>query len=256
MAPFVCAGAMRGQMPQDAPRRSRCHQSARIFRLFEPDLKPQFAALGVLARKEYELIERGTEIGRANIGAHVVRRFHISDESLDEFGHSPPLRAGNLDRAIERCLDGNPCDCRGNIIGSNGLDVGWRQVDGLAPDGVGDDVEEEFEELRRVHDGERDAGRFDQAFLQRLSTKVGTCLEAAGSDYRKRYVVLHSRGLLGTKEIEDRGFEELEGRHVVEGRRIADIDNHVGADQAFRQPSAGDQVDAGRPGRSRHPVAL
>src|SRR5690606_14721468 len=116
--------------------------------------------------------------GCTSIGAYIEWRLHLDDESLDKFRHPLTLRAGNFDGMVQRRGHGCARNCGSHFDGCNRLYEGRRQADGLAANGVVDDVKQELKELRRLHDCEWDAGRLDHTFLQGLAAKIGTGVEA------------------------------------------------------------------------------
>jgi len=88
----------------------------------------------------------------------------------------------------------------------------------LIAHGAFDDGHEELVELRRMDDGEGNAGGPDQAVLQRLAAKVMAVFQPLRAHDRQRHVVPYACRELGFQQVPYGGTEEMERRLVVEGR--------------------------------------
>src|SRR5690606_8783505 len=85
----------------------------------------------------------------------------------------------------------------------------------------------------------------DQVLLGYLGAEVTPLRQPVGTDDRKREMVPHAGGRLRGKQIAAGRLEELEGRLVLEGGRVCQVDNDLCARQRPGQSLAGDGVDAG-----------
>lgn len=111
-----------------------------------------------------------------------------------------------------------------------------RQADLLADDGRLADAAQKFHELGRVDDRVGNAAVADQLFLGLLGEEIRADRHFFGTDDRQRDVMADARGLFRRSEILTGGREEID-RRFVEGRRVGEIDNDLGAGERFGKPS-------------------
>ena len=151
-----------------------------------------------------------------------------------------------LDRAVQRLLDGDVGQRGGDVIRHDGLHQGGRQPNRLPVGGRLGDAAHELEELRRADDRVGNLGGLDQVFLGHLRAEVTTRKQAIGADNRQRNVMSHAGGRFGGKEVAPRRLEELQDGLVLERRRVRHVDDDLSACKRFSQSLAGEGVDARR----------
>jgi hypothetical protein len=92
--------------------------------------------------------------------------------------------------------------------------------------------------------------------LGHLRAHIAVCGKAVGADDGEREMVPHAGGSLRGKEIAAGRLEEREGRLVLEGGRVCQVDDNLSARKRLGQSLAGDGVDARVRGRRHHLIVL
>ena len=115
-------------------------------------------------------------------------------------------------------------------VGGDRLEVGSGNTDRVAVGGGVGDGPQELEELRGANDGVGLTGRFDELLLRDLGPHVSTVGKPVGTDDGECDVMFDACLHLGLEQVTSGGLEELENRRVLEGRRVGQVDDHLGVD--------------------------
>jgi hypothetical protein len=95
-----------------------------------------------------------------------------------------------------------------------------------------------------VHDRVGEAGVRDQRLLSGLGLEVAPVGHALGPDHRQRDVLAHARRALRTEQVAGRAVWKKSSTATLEGRRVGDVDHHVGAFEHAVESLAGQGVHA------------
>lgn len=109
-----------------------------------------------VARHEVALPHLGAEVVRVRVGDDPARVVPRRQGVPEELVHPEPLGAADLDRAVQRRAHRHPADVLGHLVARHGLEEHRRHPHRVAVRGLVRDPAGELEELRRVHDRERD----------------------------------------------------------------------------------------------------
>ena len=147
------------------------------------------------------VVHLDSEIECLNVCGHLPCIVICAQESSDELVHADRFGARQLDRAVQRFLNGN--------IGQRGSDIvrrDWLHHSGWQSNRVPvacrfGDAPHELKELRRTNDRIRNARSLDQVFLRHLRAEVTTRQQALGADDRQCHVMPHFGGRFRSQEI-------------------------------------------------------
>jgi hypothetical protein len=203
---------------------------------------------GERRRAQRAIVEASAEVARLGIPHDLSRVAGRLQIACDHLAEREPFGARDLDRAVERGADRSVRHGPGHVLGGDGLEAGRRRTHPSAVGAGSSDRAEELEELRRPYDRVGDARLFDEPLLGQLRAEVAAVRRALGADHGECDVMTDGCISLRAREIAARILEEGENRRVLEGRRVRDVHDHLGAGQRLPQTLAGRGVHAG-PGR-------
>ena len=107
-----------------------------------------------------------------------------------------------------------------------------------------DNAADEGKELGRAQDGKGDWRGLDQVLLCDLGPQIAAVGQPVGADDRQGDVMADARRAIGGEQVRPGRLEEGH-RLVVEGGRVGDVHDDLGAGQGVREALAGEGVDAG-----------
>src|SRR5262245_8048351 len=184
------------------------------------------------------------EVAGMNVRSDLACIFPGNQDPLHELVEPKLLRAGNLDRVVQRCPQHDVRQCFHNIIRKDRLDECRRDTNRLpVAAGVGYSAHE-FEELRGPEDRVRNPRRLDQVLLGHLCAEVAALLQSISADDRQRDMKPYSSCHLGGQEIAPGCLEELHDGRVFEGRRVRDVYDDLSVGESLRQSLPGQGVHA------------
>ena len=208
-----------------------------------------------VVRNQRALLQHGTEVGA--LGSATTVRGSPSAVRPSAMNSSNRTRSGppisTMPSAGARWLTSH------TAAATSSAAIGWNRREATErrhhPSPVRDPLHE-LEELRGANDRVRNRGPVDQLLLGDLRPQVAAVGDAVGPDHREGDEVPNAGLGRGREQVGGGGREELHHRVVLEGRRVRDVDQRLGALEHLGEPLAGERVDARSPvtpGRPRDP---
>src|SRR5215469_11406769 len=186
--------------------------------LSEPIFEPSLPELRAVIGNECSLLYLDAVVASVRVHDNLARILVRGQAFPDDVIEMGPFRPCNFNRATDGLAQRHDAYRARHIIGCHRLEKHMWQAYRVALRRKIGDALDEFEELRRAHNGIGDCRSLDQILLSHFCAEVAAFKHALGSHDRQRDMMFQARGRFLGKEIPRSRREETHHRRVFPRR--------------------------------------